>query len=268
MAGLQVDGLAASYPSGHVIAPHEHAAGQLIYARAGVMRVVTAPGTWIVPPHRAVWVAPQVMHAIHCATDVDLRTLYLSPASAVRLHGPCATLAVSALLREAILRLVEGPAEGALRPLLIDLIRAELAEIAVAPLHLPEPRDPRLRRLVSALRADPATRRSLPDWATALGMGRRTLMRRFRGETGMSISQWHRQLRLHHALEELAQGRPVTTVAIDLGYDSVSAFIAAFRRVLGVTPGQAFADRDGGRQPAADGARPDQRRRGRRGQST
>ena len=250
MARLHVEGLAASYQAGHVIVPHEHSAGQLIYARAGVMRVEAAPGTWIVPPHRAVWVAPQIAHAIHCATDVDLRTLYISPASAVPLRGPCATLAVSALLREAVLRLVEGPVAGALRPLLIDVICVELAEIAVAPLHLPEPKDPRLRRLVSDLRAAPAMRRSLPEWAAALGMGRRTLMRRFREETGMSVGQWHRQLRLHHALEELAQGRPVTTVAIDLGYDSVSAFIAAFRRVLGVTPGQAFANRDA----AADGA--------------
>ena len=243
MTPLHVDGLAASYRAGHVIAPHEHVAGQLIYARAGVMRIVATPGTWIVPPERAVWVAPEVVHAIHCATDVDLRTLYISPASAIPLAGPCATLAVSALLREAILRLVEGPVAGTLRPLLIDLIRVELAEIAVAPLHLPEPKDPRLQRLVSALKEAPATRRTLPEWAAAMGMGRRTLMRRFREETGMSLGQWHRQLRLHHALEELAQGRPVTTVAIDLGYDSVSAFIAAFRRVFGVTPGQAFAGR-------------------------
>jgi AraC-like DNA-binding protein len=36
----------------------------------------------------------------------------------------------------------------------------------------------------------------------------------------------------------LATGQPVTTIALDLGYDNVSAFIAMFKRVMGVTPGR------------------------------
>ncbi|UPJ39994.1 helix-turn-helix domain-containing protein [Bradyrhizobium sp. 40] len=38
------------------------------------------------------------------------------------------------------------------------------------------------------------------------------------------------------ALERLAEGNAVTTVALDLGYSSVSGFIALFRRAFGVTP--------------------------------
>ncbi len=57
----------------------------------------------------------------------------------------------------------------------------------------------------------------------------------------MSFDAWRRQLRLQTALTWLAVGRPVTTVALDLGYDSPSAFIAMFRRALGQTPGQYFA---------------------------
>ena len=40
------------------------------------------------------------------------------------------------------------------------------------------------------------------------------------------------------ALEKLAAGAPVTTVALDLGYDNVSAFIARFRATFGITPGR------------------------------
>ena len=40
------------------------------------------------------------------------------------------------------------------------------------------------------------------------------------------------------ALEMLAAGAAVTTVALDLGYDNVSAFIAMFKREHGVTPGR------------------------------
>ncbi|CAI9401481.1 HTH-type transcriptional regulator NimR [Pleomorphomonas sp. T1.2MG-36] len=42
------------------------------------------------------------------------------------------------------------------------------------------------------------------------------------------------------ALETLAEGQAVTVVALDLGYDSVSAFIALFKRTLGVTPSAYF----------------------------
>ena len=46
----------------------------------------------------------------------------------------------------------------------------------------------------------------------------------------MSFRTWRQQLRLQKALELLAEGRPVTSVAIDLGYESPSAFIAMFRQ--------------------------------------
>ena len=38
------------------------------------------------------------------------------------------------------------------------------------------------------------------------------------------------------ALEMLADGHAVTSIAFDLGYSSVSGFIALFRRTFGVTP--------------------------------
>nr|WP_268828294.1 helix-turn-helix domain-containing protein [Lysobacter gummosus] len=50
--------------------------------------------------------------------------------------------------------------------------------------------------------------------------------------------QWRQRTRLMRALERLAAGEAVTAVTLDLGYDSVSAFIAMFRRHLGATPTQ------------------------------
>ena len=44
------------------------------------------------------------------------------------------------------------------------------------------------------------------------------------------------QRRLLRALELLATGDNVTTIALELGYDNTSAFIAMFRRCLGTTP--------------------------------
>jgi transcriptional regulator GlxA family with amidase domain len=67
-------------------------------------------------------------------------------------------------------------------------------------------------------------------------MARRTFMRSFSAEVGMSFGRWRQQARLFAALEMLAQSKSVTEVAIAVGYDSVSAFIEIFRKMLGTTP--------------------------------
>jgi AraC-like DNA-binding protein len=47
-------------------------------------------------------------------------------------------------------------------------------------------------------------------------------------------------MRLIHALRLLASGESVTTVALEVGYDSPSAFVSAFRTTFGKTPGRYF----------------------------
>jgi AraC-like DNA-binding protein len=52
----------------------------------------------------------------------------------------------------------------------------------------------------------------------------------------MSFSSWRERVRLLSAVEMLAAGTPVITVALDLGYDSPSAFSAMFRKNFGTPP--------------------------------
>src|SRR3546814_7090510 len=102
------------------------------------------------------------------------------------------------------------------------------------------PADRRLRKVTDSLLADPADPRGIEDWARAAGASGRTLARLFLNETGLTFRAWRQQLRLLRGLEMLAAGEPVTTVALDLGYDSPSAFIAMFRRALGTSPTRYF----------------------------
>jgi len=121
--------------------------------------------------------------------------------------------------------------------LLVDL----LGNLDQPPLTLPMPRDERARRLAEHLTAHPDDRRALPALARTVGSGARTLQRRFLAETGLSFQQWRRQARLHRSLVLLAGGVPVTSVALRVGYDSPSAFVAMFRSALGTTPGRYFS---------------------------
>ena len=236
--------MAKDFAAGHDIAPHRHPRAQLIFAAQGVMAVRTPQGSWIVPPHRALWVPAETEHAIRMCSAVAMRTVYVRPHAAA-LPDACCVVAVSPLLRELILR-------AAGRPLLYDeqgpdgrvaaMILDELRALAVLPLHLPWPADKRLQRICAALRDDPALMRTLDEWSAAAGASSRTLARLFRKETGMSFGAWRQQARLLDALGRLATGEAVTNVALDLGYASPSAFTSMFRRALGRAPSRYFME--------------------------
>ena len=98
------------------------------------------------------------------------------------------------------------------------------------------------RRVAEALRADPADRRTLREWGREVGASERTLARAFAAETGVPFGRWRTLLRLQAALSMLAAGEPVSRVSGRVGYDTPSAFVAAFRRETGQTPGALFKD--------------------------
>ncbi len=56
----------------------------------------------------------------------------------------------------------------------------------------------------------------------------------------MSLGRWRQQARLLHAMRLLASGEPVTSTALEVGYESTSAFIAAFSAVIGTMPGRYY----------------------------
>jgi AraC-like DNA-binding protein len=90
------------------------------------------------------------------------------------------------------------------------------------------------------LQKQPSDTRSITELSKLAGASKRTVERLFKVETGLGFGKWRQQVRLGHALRLLAAGDPVTTVAMEVGYDSISAFISAFRMTFGKTPGQYF----------------------------
>lgn len=235
---------AASYPAGARTGRHSHQRTQLVVAAAGVLTVGTADGSWTVPPQRAVWVPGGHEHELVMHGPVELRSLYFLP-GLPGVPRQTAVLWVTPLARELVLRLMALPA-GRPAPRwrrLVEALLDELRGLDAPALHLPLPADRRARRVAEALLAEPGDTRRLEDWARHVGAAPRTLLRQFRRDTGLGFSAWRQQARFHAALPRLAAGEPVTGVALDLGYDSPSAFVAAFRRAFGTTPGRYFAER-------------------------
>jgi len=227
------------FGSGFEVLPHSHERAQLIYATAGTMRVSTDAGVWVVPPQRALWMPAGVRHSILMLSDLTMRTLYLREDAASFMPDVCRVLPVSPLLRELIVRATELPLdydEGGPAGHVVALIIAELRGLQSLPLQLPMPRDHKLRGLCQVLLDQPGDPRTLGEWAKTLNASARTLARRFQSETGLSFGAWRQQARVLEAMGRLGGGAPVTQVALDLGYDSVSAFSAMFRRAAGASP--------------------------------
>ena len=79
---------------------------------------------------------------------------------------------------------------------------------------------------------------SLAAMATAAGLERRTLVRRFANATGMSPIEYCRAVRIARARELLEGGdTSQKQIAQSLGYKDVAAFARVFRKITGLAPG-------------------------------
>ncbi|HEY4058691.1 MAG TPA: helix-turn-helix transcriptional regulator [Kofleriaceae bacterium] len=228
---------AGTLATAHDTEPHSHARGQLIACGQGVIVVGTQAGNWIIPARHAVWLPPHAPHSGRTQGDVAGWSLYIAkPACAALPAQPC-TLAISPLLWEAALRSAEwgvSPSDADAR--LAQVIVDEIRKLEIQPLCLAMPRDERAVRVARAILDNPAEARGLAGWARFASMSSRTLTRHFVTETSLTLTEWIQRARLIRSLELLAADVPVTTIAIELGYRSVSAFIAVFKRAFGTTP--------------------------------
>lgn len=253
---------ARSMPADTHFEPHAHAWAQLAYCATGVVKVTAqrfagddAAGevTYIVPPSRAVWIAPGALHQITVLEAAEFRTLYIHASATPKGWKGCRVLMVSPLLRESVHALDSAWAatapgtvpdmqakpsqrEKLLTQLVLDeLTRADTQALGV-PMPHPQNGDKRLRALCEAILRAPGAHATLAAWTADIGASERTMTRLFRDELGMSYQQWRQQAVLAHALPLLTSGQSVSAVAAASGYASDSAFSAMFRAAMGQSP--------------------------------
>jgi AraC-like DNA-binding protein len=235
------------------VEPHRHDWAQVAFSATGVTRVTAGRSTYMVPPSRAVWIPPQIEHAISVVRDADMRMVYVhQPAGAC---GPevdpdqqdawrhCRVIEVSPLLRELVRELSEidpladldaadRRREHGLSLLLLD----ELRRAPPLPLGVALPQDKRLRHLCEAVLEEPTRHDTLDAWADGVGASARTITRLFRDELGTTFVQWRQQVLLAKALALAADRLPMNQIAAELGYASPSAFSAMVTRTVGMAP--------------------------------
>lgn len=234
----QVVAIATDYADGMLLDTHRHRRAQFLYAMTGVMEVETDDGAWVVPPDSGVWIPADHRHRVRM-NAVSTSSLYIEPAAAPRPGRRCEVLRLPPLLRHLLAAAAEVPArydrqgrDGALMALILHELRAA----STLPLHAPLPPDRALAQLCRAFLHTPLMRTRAAEWARRLNKSPRTFSRFFKQQTGLSFGAWRQQACLLAALPKLSAGAPVTAVAMDLGYDSPSAFSTMFRKALGRPP--------------------------------
>lgn len=229
---------------------HTHVESQLLFQVRGELTCEASNALWIVPPQSALWVPGGVSHRIRGRAPLEGYSVFVERRAGANLPQECCAVSVSALFRELLFRLATRPAQYDLEgpdARLVGVLLDELAAARVENHRLPMPTEPRLRRLVEAIVANPADASTADMWARRVGIGERTLNRLLVKETGLSFGRWRQQLHITLAIQRMARGASVQQVATDLGYGSASSFVTMFRKALGASPARYMAHRlDGG----------------------
>lgn len=228
--------VAKEFAAGTSTGAHCHGRAQFIFAVRGTMLATTDAGTWLVPPGYALWIPPGVLHDVEMLGAVSMRTAYFGCRPRCGLPKDCRLVRVPALLRESLIALSAEPAAydevgrgGHLAALILD----EISRAPVQKFALPLPADRRLQILARRLIENPGSDLDINDWATTVGVSRRTLTRLFRMQTGLAFAAWRRRLRLLRAAERHAGGEPLARAAASVGYNNLAAFQAMARRETG-----------------------------------
>jgi AraC-like DNA-binding protein/quercetin dioxygenase-like cupin family protein len=222
--------------SGQSIPPHSHPQHQLAWTRSGVLGVAVDDTYWVLPPTRALWLPAGVVHRTGATRDAVLCSLYFEPDRCGLDWVDPTPVTVDGLLAHLIAHLSRDDLADDARLRAEAVVQDVLRPLPATPIAVPDAVDDRVRAVADALLADPADARSLTAHARAVGVSRRTLTRLFVHDMGMSFDRWRTHMRLRAALPLLAEGQPVSRVAHTVGYATPSAFLAAFRRIVGTSP--------------------------------
>lgn len=225
------------YPEGFQSPVHSHRKTQLWFARSGVVIVGTAKGRWMIPPGHGLIIPAGLEHSSEIISQVEMHSVYVHP-EVISTERP-RVVEVTVLASNLIEELVRDDASRGhmkRRELVMELLVDEIGLLPEQPLGLPFPAHASIAVLCRRFLNAPAANASIDDWAQALGMSRRSFTRLFRAQTGVSFVTWRQQACIFASLPRLASGETVTNVALEAGYENVSAFTTMFRRMLGSSP--------------------------------
>lgn len=221
---------------------HTHPTGQLSLVINGSLELQLENGIVTVPTHCAVWLPPALIHNITIKAGSRTVSYFIGADYLKELPRKAAVFMLNSMTMELIVfysrRWMYGRSEaemGRIAAVILD-------ELKVA-YQLPHaytlvPAHPLLQRIALEFQDPAKVDWKMPDWAKFAHMSGRSLSRLVQAETSLTFNDWRLRHIFVRAASSIMQGRTVEETAYDAGYRDASAFIAAFRRFFGTTPGK------------------------------
>lgn len=228
-----------SQEAGQDLGWHTHDFGQFFSAIHGSMYVGTRDRVLLLNPAMAVWIPPDVEHWLRYVSSNEIIYVDVNRAESDRLGAEARIVQMTPLLQALMGVIPDSESSSLTKPheaALYDLLFHEILAAKDVPLSIAMPQDKRISGLAQAAINDPGSITSIDEWLIGASASRKTIERLFIAETGMPPSRWLRQIRILHAVSQLAAGKKISSVALDLGYESPSAFTYMFRSTVGLSP--------------------------------
>lgn len=213
-------------------ASHQHGAPVYLGGLYGAFRVRFAAGDWI--RCRTAFIPAGIPHELACGGD-PIGVLYCEPDAGARalagLMGPADTVGSA---------LVGGSGEiGVLRALFERGDACDWAGAAVADLsgfaarRADQPVDPRIAKILVALRARPEAGMSAGRLAAAESLSSSRMQHLFSAAMGVPFRRYRAWLRMRRAIEAVVGGANFTRAAHEAAFADQAHFANAFRRTFG-----------------------------------
>ena len=224
---------------------HDHRSGQLLHSIHGVIEVQVENQLFIVPPNNAVWIPPSIMHCAVSRKPIHFRSLFIHPQYCSLIRDRTHILSVNELLKALIKRLCElenYESKDQSSKSIVEVTLNEIANATQRPFTVTVSSHETIYRIYEFMQESNHWSLTNEDIASKFAMSLKTMNRLFQKETGMTFHQWITQVKLMLAMAWLSEGDSITMIAHRLCYSSDSAFIAQFKRHLGMTPGEFYKE--------------------------
>ena len=214
-----------------------------LYALEGTLRLEALGRRWTLPPARGALIAANEPVTLTILSRLTSASVLFSPEFTALPAQPLSIFDMSPLARELVRECRGWGADNAPLTPYARQVFATLAEVVwrlaqtPSPCYLPVPSSAGLARALALTEEQADGLPKFTDIARASGQSPRALARRFADELGMTWREALRRIRIIRAVEALAASEAsVTEIAMAVGYQSLSAFNAAFRDLVGTSP--------------------------------
>ncbi|MDI2090179.1 helix-turn-helix domain-containing protein [Commensalibacter oyaizuii] len=219
---------------------HHHNCVQLLVVQQGLIRVETQASSSIVTEKDGIWIIAGTKHRLTMLKDTYLYSIFVDPLARADFPYKTQVVNISALAHALMPRLIGMQmkyAPHSIEEWTIELFLNELRYLSdLYAFELPYPTDRAYYQICQQISENLDFPWSVADFAKQLNVSERTVARQFHKQTGLTCVEWLRRKRIQTGLELLTQGGNITDVALQVGYDSPSAFSTVFKQRLGFSP--------------------------------